>query len=809
MFKNYITTAFRNLLRHKLYSAINIGGLAIGIAASLLIFLFVQDEMGYDSSVPEADRTYRLEVAMITPDRPPELGAAAQGALAPVLAEKSPLIEDATRLISPQVSAVQIGENLYSQDINYADPNFLNFFGFKALEGSIDNALANQSSIVLTESIARRFFGEDPAVGQTMVVDGEYAYVVSAVIPDLPDKTHLYFEVLAPFHGERHSWLPREWTSGNTFTYLRLISGADPSLIPELSHTLILENAGPRHEGYDILHTMRPVRDIHLYSDVQYDLKSGGNIETVYAFVAIAILVLVIACVNYINLATAQAITRTREVGIRKVFGAGRKTLIRQFLSESALVTLFALVLGLGISSLSLPFFNSVLGRSLELNIFSDPETGLIIAGLAVFIALAAGAYPAFYISSFRPQEVLKAGGPKNSSRSLLRSGLVFVQFAVAILLVTSTVVIASQTNFARTKDLGFEKKGVLLLRNIDDYNLLEASETLENELGSIPGVTATTMSQFVPSDIHEWNTFFRLPGEAGKEPILLNLLSMDFDFFDLYKIEMVAGRNLSAERGGDYMEVPSEAGQTFNTAVINETAVKTLGFEKPEDALGQTVIWDLEDGRLLNFNIVGVVNDFHLRSLHNKVRPMIYFRRDRMWGTLSVRFQTNDLGSLLEGVDTTWSRIAPDKPIMRTVLEDNLSTLYSSEEKTTQILLAFATLANIIAAFGLLGLSSFAAERRTREIGIRKVFGARTVDILRLMINQFSRPVILANLIALPIAWWVMRDWLEGFAYRIDLSPVFFLAAGLGTLALAWLTVALHATKVAHTNPIHALRYE
>jgi putative ABC transport system permease protein len=391
----------------------------------------------------------------------------------------------------------------------------------------------------------------------------------------------------------------------------------------------------------------------------------------------------------------------------------------------------------------------------------------------------------------------------------VLRSSLVFVQFAIAIGLVTSTLIISSQTQFARSKNLGFEKEGVLQLRSIDDYELLESTELLENELGAIPGVLSTAMSQYVPSDIHEWNAFFRQPGEAGKEPTLLNMLSMDFDFFDLYQVELIHGRNLSPDMGGDYVEWAGPGEQAFATAVLNETAVRNLGYSGPAEAVGKTVVWDFEDQSSANFEIVGVVQDFHLRSLHNKVRPMIYFRRDMMWSTLSVRFKTDDLPGLLSQVDSAWTRVAPDKPIKRTVLEDNLSGLYSDEEKTTAVLMAFAFLANFIAALGLLGLSSFVVKRRTREIGIRKVLGARTRDIVTLMIGQFSRPVVLANLIALPLSWWFMREWLGGFAYRIDLSPGFFVYAALTSLALAWVTVGVYASRVARAKPVEALRYE
>jgi putative ABC transport system permease protein len=371
----YFTIAIRNLAKNKLFSGISIGGLALGIAASTVILLFVQDELGYDAFIEGADRTYRMEVSFISPDRQPEHGAAAQGALAPALIERSPLIESGSRLISGQVSAVQIGDELFSQDINYADPNFLNFIGVQALSGSVDAASLDQNSIVLTESIARRFFGEGPVLGETMVIDSDFSYRVVAVIPDFPDKTHLAIEALAPFHAERHDWLAEEWTSGNTFTYFRLIPGADPSVIPELAHKVLLENVGQPPAGFDIRHNMVPVKDIHLHSSANYDMKPGGSIETVFAFFAVAILVLIIACVNYINLATAQAATRTREVGVRKVFGAGRKTLVTQFLSESVLVTFCALLLGLGLADLLLPYLNSVLDRSLDLNILTDFRT--------------------------------------------------------------------------------------------------------------------------------------------------------------------------------------------------------------------------------------------------------------------------------------------------------------------------------------------------------------------------------------------------------------------------------------------------
>ena len=807
MIWSYIKSTLRDVAAHKTYSAINILGLAVGLAACLLIIIFVRGEFGYDSFVPAAERTYRLDITFKAAGRGDEHGAAWMGAYGPMLEEGSSEVEDVTRYVVDRVP-VRAGDRTAYELVTFGDPNVLEFFGL----GVPANVLEDQSAIVLTQSVADKYFERGTAVGQMLTISGKLDYLVAAVIPDLPEKTHLAFSIIAPIHETEYGWVNEEFTSGNTYTYVRMRPGRDPEvlqpLITKLIDTHVEPRAGQAKASALFVTTFVPVEDIYLKSKGGVDFKPGGDINVVYGFLIVALLILVIAAVNYVNLATAKAMKRAREIGMRKILGARRGQLIAQFLGESLLLTLISLVIAISLVEIVSPFLSGYLGRVLSVDYLGDPSIAIVIIGLTLAVGIGAGIYPAVYLSSFEAADALNQKSSGRSSNRF-RQALVFVQFAITIALIAGASVVVRQTLYANTMDPGFNKEGVLLIRGLREADVIPQTQLISDELTSLPGAIRAVPSQFVPTDLSEWSSFMHNQGSPDDQ-FIMNILSHGFGYFDLYGIGTIAGRSLEAGRGGDPMsQIPENGSTVALNATLNERALELLGIADPQAALGRQVVWPMGERGSLRFTIVGVVRNFHLRSIRDQIKPMLYFHWPRLFRTISLRYSSDDFPAFLASVEATWGKFAPGVPLDYQVLEDRVSQFYEAENRQTRVFVTFAALAVIIASVGLLGLAAFAAERRTLEIGIRKTLGAGTADIMGLMVAQFSKPVVLANLVALPAAWWLTRNWLDGFVYRVDMAPGWFLAAGAIALLIAWVTVAGHAARAARANPIHALRHE
>ncbi|HPF45479.1 MAG: ABC transporter permease [Alphaproteobacteria bacterium] len=809
MLKSYLTSTIRDIFNNKGYSAINIIGLAVAMAACLLIFLFVTDELGYDKFIPDADRTYRIEVTAKSPNRADEKYPWFMGAYGPLIKERSPDVEDTTRYQTNRL-AVGVGDRFFYENITFSDPNFLDFMGLSVPP----DILNDQQAIVITQKIANKYFPNEDAVGKTMTIAGTVDYRVAYVMPDLPHKSHLAIDMVAPYNQEFFSGINTEYLSMNNATYVRMKPGRSPELLRPLIATLIDENVPQNDQGAKAssyrIPTFIAVQDIYLKSPAGVIGKASGDITVVIGFISVAILIVVIATVNYINLATARAIKRAREVGIRKVMGATRKQLISQFLGESVMITLIAAIFALAFVEIILPTFNAALDRQISFEFIEKPLILVLLLMITALIGIIAGLYPAFYLSAFNPATVLKSDqGDKKTI--FLRQFLVFLQFSIAITLIAGTTVVVRQTMFATNMDPGYDKEGVLTIHNLRSNNLLDKVELLDQQLSTIEGITSVAASQFVPTDLYDFTTGMSFVGKPDA-PFAMSILSHEAQFFDLYRLRLKAGRKLEKDRLSDKItQFPEKDNETVETNVLlNETAARILGFSKADDALGQQIKWDLQGpGQAAIFTVVGVIEDFHLRSIHNTVRPMLYLNAPAFYRTLSLRFSTNDFPALISKLERKWSEIAPGVPLGYQILSEQVDQFYSSENKQMKVFVTFAILAIIISAIGLLGLTAFSAERRTREIGIRKVLGARTFDIIRLMLGQFSRPVLVANLVALPIAWFLMDRWLSDFEYRIDLNILWFIGAGLAALLIAWITVIGYSYKAAQANPADALRYE
>lgn len=833
MLRNYLAVALRNLTANKLYSAINIGGLTVGLAACLLIVLFVRDERSYDRWIPHADRIVNVETTFKVPGRDQLAAAAAPGPLGPLLAtEFSSDVERAVRLYEDD-QPIRAGDRTFRGTTSYVDPGFFEVFDLPVVAGSRDAALADNASILLTETTARKFFGAEPAVGRTLTIGGDQVFTVVGVLADLPRNTHLDIDAIARFDPGRYHdqpWVADSWTSVNTRTYLLLRSAGARARL-----AAAFPDFTDRHVKFDvpgvterpstiIRFELMPILDIHLHG-TRLGYEHLGSFAAVVAFSGIALLILIIACINFVNLATARAMKRAREVAMRKVVGATRGQLVRQHLGEAVLTALIALALAIALVELALGPFNDFLHKELRLDLLGDPTLLATVVGLVIVVGAAGGLYPAIYLSRFRPAAVLKANQSSATGSSALRTGLVVFQFAISIALIVCTATIYSQTVYARTLDLGFQRDDRVVLQGLGDLEPA-AVATLKRELAAVPGAAGVALSSDAPPLDSNNNTIFYPTPVMNDDRLLVETLRVDPDFFPVYGVTPLAGRLFSMDHPGDFQRggrgplnlrgdepVPEHEQQGV---IVNRALVAKLGARRPEDVIG-TVLYEVNnEGPLTPTTIVGVVDDLYLRSVRTAVTPMAYFAAPpgRAFNRLTIHVAPGRMREALRGIEGVWTRVAPAVPIRTAFVDADLAAQYDADEQRGQIFAGFAVFAVLIACLGLFGLASFSAERRTKEIGMRKVLGASVLDIVRLLVRQFSWPVLVANLVAWPVSFLVMREWLAGFRYRIELTDPRYLVgifggAALLALVIAWLTTAGHAYKVARGSPIRALRVE
>lgn len=827
MLRNYITVAIRNLVNHKLYSAINIGGLAVGLAACLLILLFVREELSYDRWLPNADRIAVVESTFYIPGREKIAFAGAPGPIKdPLEKDFSSDIEKVVRVFEDELP-VRAGERQALGKIGFADPGFFQVFDLPMVAGERESALKNNSSIVLSQSMARQFFGDQPAVGKTITVSDKMVFTVVGVFADMPKNSSLTFHSIALLDLARYKdkpYIAERWTSVNTgvFVLFRTPEARErvaADMTAFTNRNVKFEIPGILELPSLFLHfEFMPVLDIHLHAS-KPGYEKPGSMTAVLAFSGIALLILIIACINFVNLATARAMKRAREVAMRKVVGATRGQLIRQHLGEAIFTALVALVVAVALVEVSLPAFNSLLGKDLSLDFIGDPMLIVMVLGLVAAVGAIGGLYPAFYLSRFRPAEVLKANQSSAGGSSRLRTGLVVFQFAISIALIVCTATIYSQTVYARTFDLGYQHDNRLVLKGLGDMPSKQTIATLKSEVGKLPGVKSVALSSDGPPLDSNNNTLFYPTSVPNSDRYIVETLNVDVDFFKTYGVKPLAGRLFSADHPSDYSpddgtkrDHPTEQG-----IVINQAFAEKLGAKRPEDVIGK-VMWDAApEGEIMTrTTIVGVVPDLYLRSVRIAVTPLAYYvsKPENPFSRISIAVQPGRMAETLRSVQEVWSRLAPAVPIRTAFVDESLAALYDSDAQRGKIFAGFAVFAVLIACLGLFGLASFSAERRTKEIGMRKVLGASVLDIVRLLVWQFSRPVLIANLIAWPVSFYLMQKWLSGFRYAISLTDPRFLVgifggAALLALSIAWLTIAGHAYKVARSNPGRALRVE
>jgi putative ABC transport system permease protein len=824
MLRNYVTVAMRSLVANRMHSLINIGGLAVGLAACLLILLFVRDELSYESWLPNADRIISVESTFNVPGREKIAFAATPGPMKPALDKDfSSDIERAVRIYGDSLP-VRVGDRKFRGELTFVDPGFFEVFDLPMIAGVREPVLANNSSILLSETTAHKYFGDLPAIGNTITAGDNMVFTVIGVFADIPKNSHLSFEAIGLFDLERYTkqpWVAQQWTSVNTRIYLLLrtpearerIAADMPAFVDRNVH---FEIPGLDEKPSSLMEfDLKPVLDIHLHADkLGYD--NTGSFTIVVAFAGIALLILMIACINFVNLATARAMTRAREVALRKVVGATRRQLVVQHLGEAILVALVALVLALAIVELALGPFNSFLHKQLRLELLGDPTLLVAMLALIVIVGVIGGLYPALYLSRFRPASVLKANQSSAAGSSRLRAALVVFQFAISIGLIICTAIIYAQTRYARTLDVGFAKSDRLTLQSLGDMPSKEARTTLKREIGSIPGVLGASLSSDAPPLHHNNNTLFYPNATPGNDKYVVETLNVDADFFRIYEIQPLAGRLFSADRASDSQRRDEDPDSKTQAIVVNEAFARKLGAKTPADVVGR-VLWEVngDNKPMTATTIIGVIPDLHLRSVRAVLTPLVYYYADPPdWlQYLTVHFDPAREREVMAAVEAVWNRLAPTVPIQTAYVEDDLAKQYDADEQRGQIFGGFAMFAILIACLGLFGLASFSAQRRTKEIGMRKVLGASVLDIVRLLVWQFSRPVLIASLIAWPLSFYVMRRWLAGFENAISITDprvlAIFVAATLVAVAIAWFTTAGHAFRVARANPGRALRTE
>jgi putative ABC transport system permease protein len=808
MFRNYFKTALRSLSRRPSFSVINISGLTLGLTAALLITLFVWDEHQYDRSIPGSDRVYRVYTTSTNDHGTADL-AVTPPVFAGLLRKEYPVTEEVTRVLMTSEYKQLFeagGKHLYEVHGVFVDSTFFEVFPLKFDYGTAANALDNPGSIVLSREMAARYFGDANPIGQKILIEKKPVQV-TGVFEKNP-KFHLSFDYLQPLST---FGIPADrmqsWGWQQFFTYVKVHEGADIRPMEAGFTRLVQQRAWPdtKAHGFTYLPHFQPVRDIHLHSaDFKFDNAERGNITYVNALIVIAVFILLIACFNFINLSTALSVRRAREVGVRKAVGAGRRQLIGQFIGETLLLALFSVLLAGALTALLLPLLNQFTGKTIPVSLLLHPKAIAGIVLLVLVVGLSAGFYPALVLSGFDPVKVLKAGMVRSGAPGRtpwLRHGLVVVQFSLSILLILSAIVVFRQVDYLHHKDLGFNKEQILFFPLRGD-KLAKNTDAFKSDLQKLPGVSSVSIGYGYPGDaVAGDEIIFNRNGQTITQSV--TQLTVDFDYIKTLQLQLVAGRDFSPAMGTDQ----------DHAWIINETAVRDLGFGTPQKALGQTLSWHPWDGNNPDSEkvgkVIGVVKDFNYKSLYDKIEPAVLQIYPQAASKVAVKLSTNNMAATLSQINGVWNQFAPDYPLEYKFLDLNFARLYDSEDKLQTLLWVFTGIAIFIGCLGLFGLAAYTAETRRKEIGIRKILGASTEGVLVLLSKDFVRPVVLSLLIASPVTVFIMGRWLEGFAYRVEISWWMFALAGAVAVVIALLTVGYQTVRAARVNPVSSLRSE
>jgi putative ABC transport system permease protein len=806
MIRNYFRIAFRNLWRNKSFSAINISGLAIGIATCLVIMLFVMNELSYDRYNKKADRIVRVvfkgfiqgEIMKEANVMPPT---------AATLKADYPEVQEATRLFGAGAPRIVYGTKSFKDDAAvYVDSNFFQVFTLPFLKGDPQTALLQPNAVVISQTIANKYFGDEDPIGKILNFSNWHTnYKVMGVMKDMPVNSHFHYAIFLSMAGLTDA-RSTSWMDSNFYTYLVLPAGYDyrklearlPDAVakymgPQLQKAMGMNLADFRKKGNDIGLYLQPLTDIHLHSDLNFELEPSGDARLVYIFGAIALFMLAIACINFVNLSTASAARRAREVGIRKVLGSLKMELVRQFLMESILLTAISLVLAICLVQLALPVFNELAGKSLSFGLLSNAWLlpGLILFG--ILVGVLAGSYPAFFLSSFNPVSVLKGKFVAGKRNAGLRSGLVVFQFFISVTLMVCTIVVYRQLSYIQHKELGYNKDQVMVLPLT--WTMGKNAELFRSRLLQDPRVENVSMSGYLPAGPTNENNFIVYPDNNSGQLVKTLRYYVDDQYIPTLGMKMVAGRNFSKEYGTDSAGI-----------IVNETAAKQFGWGM--NALGHSITQSNNDGKPVVYRVIGIVKDFNFRSLHERISPLVMTMGEYS-GAIIVKVKTKEIASLLTSMKRQWAELVPGESFEYSFMDDRFNNTYLTENKIGSTLAIFAGLTIFVACLGLFGLAMFTAQQRTKEIGIRKVIGASVTDVVGLLSRDFLKLVIIANLIAWPLAWYAMHRWLQDFAYHIEIGWWVFALAAVMAVSIALVTISFQAIKTALVNPIKSLKSE
>ncbi len=799
MLRNYLSVALRNLRRHPAYSLINISGLAIGMATCILILMYIQDELGYDRYHPHAERVYRI-VDDIESGGQTVQTAGTPTAWGPALKRDFPEIELLVRMRGTGSAwLVDLGNTIYyERKVIWAEPDLFEMFSIPLVSGDPGTALVEPYSMVISEDLAFKYFGTEDPVGEVVNLDNRWDFTVTGVMKNIPTNSHMRPDMFVSYTTMNviRSWDLGDWEfHRNLYTYIRLRENVSPDDFEAKLPAFLERHAGDqyREAGIILRPSLQPLVDIRLYSNRESEHEPNGDIRYIALFMIIAFLILIIACINFINLATARSEMRAREVGVRKVMGANRLQLIRQFMGESVLMAGLAAVVAVILVQLTVPGVNEIAGKQLALPLTDWMVLGTLALG-TILIGLAAGSYPAAYLSGFLPAVVMK-GNPVTGKKGLgMRQVLVVVQFSMSIFLLVSTAVIHDQLEFIQTKRLGFDKEHVMVVP-ITGSHQIPNTPVLKQRLSGMPGVVGVATTTGVPGMRVLPIMEVRPDGMPPEDHLMMATLHVDENFLDVMDIDVVAGRNFSPDWGTD----------TTGGVLLNETAVRNLGWGAPDDALGRQFERLSFEG-VVPGRVIGVIRDFHLRTIHEEIEPAAIMTSTYHIFVL-IRIAPDNIPETIGRIEEVWRDVDPRFPLDYTFLDEDFDALYRTDHQLGEIFAVFAFLAIFVACLGLLGLASFSIQQRTREIGIRKVVGSSVSGIVILLSRDFMKYVLLANLIAWPLAWFVMSNWLQNYAYAAEIRFEWFLVGGLVALVIAWLTIGVHAVGASRRNPVNALR--
>ncbi len=806
MLKNYITVILRVIQKHRGYSFINIIGLAIGIASCILILFFVQSELNYDRFHENALNIYRVPLRFNVGTNHFDC-ALAPSPLAQAMVNDFPEVKASTRMykqfrtgnVYVRYKDIQFMEEQFV----WADPTIFDVFTIPFIKGDKKTVLKEQNSVVLTPKMAKKYFGEEEPIGKILILEDGTPYTVTGITKPLPENSHFHFDFLASFSSLRKSQDP-DWYDTAVYTYILVHENVTPDQIeakfPEFSRKyyepIVKRAMGISYEefidsGNFIGFFLQPLMDIHLDSKIENEFEPPGNINTVTIFTAIALIILIVACINFINLATARSAQRAKEVGIRKVVGSKKKQLLRQFLAESIMFTAIAICVALILVELFLPVFNSLVGKDYTMFTFISWAFVLGILFSAIIIGVAAGIYPAFLLSSYKPVDVIKGKFQSSMKGRNFRYVLVVFQFVTSIVLFISTFVISDQLRYARNKNLGFDKEHVVIIQGA--RKLGAEREAFKERLKQNPDIINATFTDSLPQMLLEVKVFQK-PGEGSNINHTLVTMSADYDFLETYNIKLKEGRYFQREHSTDTSAV-----------ILNKAAVKALNIESP---LEERLL--LTEFRNKPYNVIGVMENIHLESLHFNMRPMASILiEDRPVMYLSVRIHPQRIEEAIQFMEKLWREFVPSQPLDYVFFDDNFAQLYNTEIQAGKTFMAFAALAIIIAGLGLFGLASYVTTQKTKEIGIRKVLGASVPKIILLLNREFLIKVLVANILAWPVAYFAMNKWLQNFAYKAGISFWAFVASAALAFVISLLTVSYQTIRAANTNPVNSLRYE